>query len=146
MSKKGRKIDTKQQAFDFDTPISEYEALRVQLLAVPEVRRRIESYEEACIELAAAAKSDIREWGGSRETLVDAINEYFGASSKKHSLSIHMLNHYLSKPAEYPMPGVLIYAIQHITGRLGVIAALAKAEEAQVIDKGEVRKLTSTLR
>jgi len=142
MSKKANKIDTKQQAFDFDTPIAEYEALRIQLLAAPEIPRRMESYAEACIEIAAAAKNDIREWGGSRETLVDAVNEFFGTTDKKHSLSIHMLNHYLSKPAEYPMPAVLIFAIQHITGRLGIVAALAKAEEAQVIDKGEVRKLT----
>jgi hypothetical protein len=142
MSKTRKKIDRNQQAFDFDTPIAEYESLRLKLLAVPEIPRRMESYEEACIEIAAAAKSDIREWGGSRESLVDAVNEYFDASQKKHHLSIHMLNHYLSKPAQYPMPAVLIYAIQHITGRLGIIAALAKAEEAQVIDKSEVRKLT----
>ncbi|MDD5170033.1 MAG: hypothetical protein PHN75_14540, partial [Syntrophales bacterium] len=107
----------------------------------PESPKRIESYEEACIEIAATVKSDIREWGGSREDLVDKINNYFGASEKGHRLSIHMINHYLSKPVEYPLPSVLLYAIQHITGRLGTISVLAAAEEARVISKEEVRKL-----
>lgn len=141
MSKKGIRIDRDQQALDFDTPIAEYESLRVKLLAAPEVRRRMESYEEACVEIAATVKSDIREWGGSREELVDAINEYFGASETGKKLSIHMLNHYLSKPAEYPLPAVLIFAIQHITKRLGTITLFAKEADAQVIDKDEVRKL-----
>ncbi|MCX5828731.1 MAG: hypothetical protein NTV58_12150 [Deltaproteobacteria bacterium] len=140
MSKKRINIDPNQRSFDFDTSIQEYENLRLKLLAVPEKPHRMESYEEACIEIAATLKSDIREWGGSREELVDGINAYFGVSEKK-KLSIHMLNHYLSKPVEYPVPAVLIYAIQHITGRLGTTAALAQAEEARVIDKNEVRKL-----
>jgi hypothetical protein len=134
-------LDPNQRAFDFDTPIQEYETLRVKLLAGPEKPHRMESYEEACIEIAATVKSSIRTWGGSREELVDAINVYFGASEKTKRLSIHMLNHHLSKPTEYPMPAVLIFAIQHITGSLETIATLAKAEEARVISGEEVRKL-----
>lgn len=141
MSKKGKKIDTRQQELDLDTPIAEYEALRTKLITGPEKPERVESYEEACIEISAAAKKDIREWGGSREQLVDAINLYFGVTTGSWRLSIHMLNHYLSKPVEYPIPTPIIYAIQHITGKLGIISVLAQAEEARVIDKTEVRKL-----
>ncbi|MGD0278081.1 MAG: hypothetical protein ABSC11_02115 [Smithella sp.] len=141
MSKNGKKIDTRQQELDFDSQIAEYESLRVKLINGPKKPERVESYEEACIEISAAAKNDIREWGGSREQLVDAINIYFGTMPKSWNLSIHMLNHYLSKPVEYPMPAAIIYAIQHITGRLGIVSALAKAEEARVIDQTEVRKL-----
>ncbi|OPY15639.1 MAG: hypothetical protein A4E66_00043 [Syntrophus sp. PtaB.Bin001] len=138
MSKKRINLDPKQRSFDFDTPIQEYETLRIKLLAGPEKPLRVESYEEACIEIAGTVKSAIRSWGGSREELVDAINAYFGTSKR---LSIHMLNHYLSKPTEYPLPAVLIYAIQHITGSLETIATLAQAEEARVISGEEVRKL-----
>ncbi|NPU84407.1 MAG: hypothetical protein HPY65_07945 [Syntrophaceae bacterium] len=141
MSKKRMKLDPNQRSFDFDTPIQEYESLRVKLLAAPEKSGRMESYEEGCIEIAATVKSALRASGMSREEMVDAINAYFGASDKHKRLSIHMFNHYLSKPAEYPLPAVLIFAIQNITGSLETISTLAKAEEARVINGEEVRKL-----
>ncbi|OPY17085.1 MAG: hypothetical protein A4E74_01528 [Syntrophus sp. PtaB.Bin075] len=141
MSKKQTKLDPNQHSFDFDTPIQEYETLRVKLLAGPDKPQRVENYEEACIEIAATVKRAIRTWGGSREEMVEAINAYFCSSEKSKRLSIHMLNHYLSKPTEYPMPAVLIYAIQHITGSLETVATLAQAEEARVISGEEVRKL-----
>lgn len=141
MSKNKRKIDTHQQSFDFDAPIREYETLRVKLLAGPEKPRPNESYEEACIEVAATVKASQRASGMSREQMVEAINEYFGSSENGKQLSIHMFNHYLSKPTEYPLPAVLIYAIQHVTGCLFTIENFAQAEEARVISGEEVRKL-----
>ena len=142
MSMKRKTIDTKQAALDFDGPIQQYEDLRVKLLHSPDNPPRIDSYEEACIEIAATVKSALRASGMSRDELVDAINLYFSATGKnRHSLSIHMFNHYLSKPTLYPIPAVLIFAIQHITGSLETISALAKAEEARVISGEEVRNL-----
>ncbi|HRR42490.1 MAG TPA: hypothetical protein P5244_14750 [Syntrophales bacterium] len=141
MSKKRKKIDTNQAALDFDAPIQQYEELRVKLLNAPETQGRIDSFEEACIEVAAMAKSDHRASGMSREEMVDAINDYFGATDSEWRLSIHMFNHYLSKPTQYPMPAALIYAIQHITGSLAIISNFAKAEDARVISGEEVRKL-----
>lgn len=141
MSKKGIKLDTRQRSFDFDTPIAEYESLRIKLINGPEKPERVESFDEACIEIAATVKSALRAWGKSREELVDAINNYFGVTPESKQLSIHMFNHYLSKPVEYPMPAAFIYAIQHITGSLETIETFAKAEEARVISGEEVRKL-----
>lgn len=141
MSKKRKTIDTNQQGFDFDTPLQEYETLRVKLLEGSGKPRRVESIEEASIEIAATVKSAHRASGLSREQMVDAINEYFGASETGKTLSLHMFNHYLSKPAEYPMPAVYILAIQHITGSLETVSILARAEEARVISGEEVRSL-----
>jgi len=92
---------------DFDGPIQKYEELRAKLLRASDNTRRIDSYEEECIEIAATVKSALRASRMSRDELVDAINAYFGASNKSRRLSIHMFNHYLSKPTEYPMPAVL---------------------------------------
>jgi len=141
MSRKLKKIDTNQTTLDFDAPLHEYEDLRVKLLAGPEKQRQIESYEEACIEIAASVKSDMRSSGLGREEMVDAINAYFGATGKGWLLSIHMFNHYLSKPTKYPMPAALIFGVQHVTRSLGTISLLARAEDGRVIDKDDVREL-----
>lgn len=141
MSKKQKRIDTNQAALDFDGPIQQYETLRVKLLSSPEPSRHIDSFEEACIEIAATVKSAMRVSGLSRDEMVDAINAYFGATAKGWRLSIHMFNHYLSKPTKYPMPAALIFAVQHVTRCLDTIAALAKAEDGRVIDKDDVREL-----
>lgn len=146
MSKKRRRIDPDQLSFDFDRHIKEYTRLKHALLAHDEQKEReSESFEEACIEVSAAIKQAIRETNMSREQIVDAINDYFGwpgkeAKKGKH-LSIHMFNHYLSKPAEYPIPTFYIYAIQHITGSLIPTMSLAEAEGARVISGDEVRQM-----
>ena len=138
MSKKAKKIDANQQSFDFDSPLQEYEDLRVKLLAGPEKPKHVESFEEACIEIAASIKTALRASGMSREQLVDGVNNYFGG---RHRLSIHMLNHYLSKPLQYPIPTVMIYAIQNTTGSMETVSVLAQAEGAKVISGDEVRTL-----
>ena len=103
----------------------------------------IESHEEACIEIAASIKRALRSSGLSRDQLVDAINKYFGwaETGTKKQLTIHMLNHYLSKPAEYPIPASLIFAIQHITRSLGIAGTFAEAEGGRVITRDEIREL-----
>lgn len=154
MSKRRKKIDPNQSELDFDSPINEYRKLRENILSGSRANAvQAENYDEACIEIAAAIKRMLRESGMSREEVVDAINEYFGWSpppapsrvggekTKAKPLSIHMFNHYLSKPAEYPMPTVYVFAIHHITRSLEVARLLAEAEEGRVVSKGEVREL-----
>jgi hypothetical protein len=140
MSNKKKIIDSNQGHLDFDEPIKQYEELRVKLINPEKKAPRMDCYHEACIEIAATVKSAQRSSGMSREQMVDAINSYFTTDDSWH-LSIHMLNHYLSKPIEYPIPAAIIFAIQHITGSLETVSALARAEDARVISSEEVRSL-----
>ena len=59
-----------------------------------------------------------------------------------HHLSLHMLNHYLSKPVEYKMPGYLIFALQQVTLSLKACDVIAKDQGGQVISSGEKVELT----
>ena len=142
MAKKKKRIDPNQLSFVFDQQIEAYTNLKTELLSSkPNPTKNIETYEEACIEIAAAIKRSLRKTNMSREQLVDAINDYFGwtgPGGKQNS--IHMLNHYLSKPVEYPIPAFYLFAIQRITGSLECTKILAEAEDARVISKDEVRQ------
>ena len=144
MSKKGKCLDTRQMALDFDQLIEAYTQLRDELLkghCHPSIRNT--SYDDGCVEIAVAIKRAIRESGLSREEIVDAVNDYFGwpKDDKRKTLSIHIFNHYLSKPTEYPIPVVYLLAIQRITASLDPLPVLAEAEGARVISQDEVRKL-----
>ena len=142
-SKRKRKIDPGQLAFDFEKRIDAYRKAKEEILEAcsqPQPVRHFESEAEACIEIAAAIKRAIRQTDMSREQVVDAINEYFGREKGK-KLSIHMFNHYLSKPTEYPIPTFYIYAIQQVTGSLEPTRALAEAMDARVITGAEVRQM-----
>lgn len=143
-SKRRKKIDRNQLAFDFDRRLEAYEKAREEILEVcshTPCSKSMESWEEACIEVAAAIKRAIRQGKTSREQVVDGINEYFGCSDKNKKLSIHMFNHYLSKPTEYPIPTFYIFAIQHVTGSLEPTKALAEAMDARIISGVEVRQM-----
>lgn len=152
MSKKKKDLDGRQMRFDFSFEKKVREHLRskeevLDAIGSERIPGTMETYEEACVELAAAVKRSVREYGkrmnvtNIREHLVAEINRYFGAtdkdestaSSSKMPLSIHMLNHYLSKPAEYPIPAALLFAIQHITGSLEPCRTLVEAEGGEVI-------------
>ena len=145
MSKKKEKIDPNQKMLPFGDRVEAYLKEKAQILdtihsASPS--KQIENYDEACIELAATIKKAIRQSGMSRDAVVDGINTYFGwtkASAK--NLSIHMFNHYLSKPVQYPIPGAMIYAIQHVTGSLEPCRSFAEIEDGDVISKGEKDEL-----
>jgi hypothetical protein len=144
MSKKRKLFDENQAAFDFDAAIDSYEKLRGEILgANHETVTAIESYSEACIEIAAAIKRAIRRSGMSREAVLDGINAFFfdwmGESKKR--LSIHMFNHYLSKPCEYPIPAAMLFAVLRVTGSLEPVRPLVEAEGGRVITGDEVRKL-----
>ena len=148
MAKQGKRIDPNQMALDFDQKIEEYAALKVEILqaeAVPE-DKCAENYEETCMQVATEIKRAIRSSKLSREQVVDEINAYFGweekeTKSKKH-LSSHMLNHYLSKPVQYPIPAFYLFAIQSITRSLEPVRALAEAADARVISGEEVRHMS----
>jgi hypothetical protein len=100
-------------------------------------------FNEACIEVAASAKRALRSSGMSREQLVAAINDYFGwPDGTKRALTIHMLNHYLSKPVEYPLPAAMVFAVQHCTQSLDLSGAFAEAEGGRAITHEEARELT----
>ena len=145
MSKRKKRIDPNQLSFCFDQKIDEYTALKEEIITSPTARPvHIHSFEESCIEIAAAVKRAIRNTNMSREQMVDAINDYFGwphaSQVEGKHLSLHMFNHYLSKPAEYRLPAYYLFAIQRITESLEPAQCLAEAEDAKVISKGEVRQ------
>lgn len=155
MFKKEKRVDLVQLALNLDRQVEEFRGMKEILKERP--AEKLNGYEEACIQIAASIKMAIRISGLSREHVVDDINRYFGwptieeyqklkelrkiKQATKH-LSIHMLNHYLSKPVAYPIPAYLIYPIQKITKSLEPCRALAEAEDARVISGDEVRHMT----
>ena len=106
-----------------------------------------EYYDEDCVELAAAVKAAIRESGMTRPELVDAMNRHYGwpviadveamTDRPEEHLSLHMFNHYLSKPTEYRMPGALLFAICRITGSLTPLRAMAETVGGDVVTRSE---------
>jgi len=156
MSKGSKRLDPRQMQFefDFDAQVEQYVAARQEIEEAIEQGPPSHPFEnemEVSIEIAGAAKRAIREWGGSREQLVDEINAFFGRSSQgaqadppecRNPLSIHMLNNYLSKPVEYPLPAYLLVAIHHVTGLLYPAAAIVAYEGAQVATGAELRQMT----
>jgi hypothetical protein len=110
-----------------------------------------ETEAELCNEIAAAVKVDLRESGMSREQLVDKLNEFLGRTEEgsagdeptcKKPLTINMLNNYLSKPAEYPLPSHLQFALSRIFGSFRVQRVIVEALGGKVISGEDVRRLT----
>lgn len=149
--------DPNQMTFNFmfEEKVDAYISAKQEILEVMDAEPRpsqpIENEFEACVEIAAAVKQAIRPTGMSREQLVDAINAYFGRSEEgaasdpptcRKPLTIHMLNNYLSKPTEYPIPSYYLYAIHHVTGSLAPADAIVAAEGAKVASGTELRQMT----
>ncbi|MEN6420957.1 MAG: hypothetical protein ABFD76_03345 [Smithella sp.] len=145
MTKSKKRLDSNpdQTIIDFDTPLAAYSRMREELLLTPAQIYQVETYEEACIELAAAIKRTIRDFGKSRDIIVDAINAYFGwdTRDKRKCLTLTTFNNYLSKPVQYPIPAIYIVAIQHICHSLEPTRYFADLEGGKVITGDEVRKL-----
>lgn len=150
-----RRKDPNQLSFDFSSSIEEYVALKTAVLSTPKPVSAGRSYEEDCIALAVGLKEAIVESGMSRDQVADEINVTYGWPTDEayrqlpkedrkttHHLSLHMLNHYLSKPVEYKLDGYLIFAIQRVTRSLATCNAIAKDMDAQVISGDEKRDLT----
>jgi len=145
MTKRRKSFDRNQVSIDFDQHIEAYTKLREDLLRgnPPRNDARECRYEECCQEIAVAVKQAIRHSGISRESVVDEINDFFGwpKSDKRKSLTIHMLNAYICKPVEYPLPAAILHAICRITGSLEPLSALADMEGAQVVSEDELQAL-----
>jgi hypothetical protein len=150
MSKKPQRTDKRRMmlGFSFEKRVEAHLAAKADLLArlsapaaKPAPAR--ESYEEACIEMAAAVRAAIRGCGKSREQMVDRINAYFGWKAGKGNggdkLSIHMFNHYLPKPARYPIPAALLYAIHHLTGAVAGLHDLLRTHAGVPAASGLLR-------
>jgi len=157
MSRGVKKIDPNQMEFEFDFAerVERYVEARQQIAEAIEKgsasNQKFENEFEIGIEIAAAVKRAIREWGGSREQLVDEINAFFGRTPEgvladppecRKPLTIHMLNNYLSKPIEYPLPAYLMVAIQHATGFLYPSKTIVAYEGAKVATGAELRQMT----
>jgi hypothetical protein len=153
----GKRIDPDQLYFDFDSKVDEIVELKTSILTSSNMPRihSTRSLDEDCITLAAGLKEAIRESGLSRDQVADEINVLYGwptseafkslsGEIQKHTqhLSIHMLNHYLSKPSEYKIPGFLIFAIQQVTGSLKACDLIARDQGGQVISSAEKVELT----
>jgi hypothetical protein len=130
----------KQQVFNYEALESFLKAKEDVLEACRETppSKELQSIHETSIEIAAAAKQAIRSTDLSREQLVDGINEAFGLQGKA-KLSIHMFNHYLSKPSQYPMPAWVLLGIIVLTGSLEPAQALVAPVGARVISAEEQR-------
>lgn len=148
------KVPENQLPFDFDRLVEEYIEVKSDLVEAAREpahpHHGAENEMEACIEIAAAIKRTLRESKLSRELLVDGINEYFGRSDEsaeadppacRKPLTIHMLNNYLSKPCEYPIPAYYLYAIHHVTGIIEPAATIVAAAGGQVATAEEIRLL-----
>ncbi len=156
MSKRKEKIDPRQMEFDWEFPdklekiLKERENLKDKVIAGPPKGKQTENEYDLCILLAAGIKKAVSASGLSREQIVDGINEYFGRSHDdavrdqgicRNPLSIHMLNNYLSKPAEYPIPAYYLFAVHHITDCLEPAKVFVEAEGAKIATGGEIRQM-----
>lgn len=163
MSKKTFEIDTpspgtsKQRTFDDISRRVDNLLIQKDDIEQAIINRRYrpktqqEYFDEDCVELAAAVKSTIRQTGISRPEMVDAINKHYGWPTTdevdamdvrpEDHLSLHMFNHYLSKPTEYRMPGGLLFAICRITGSLEPCRVIASAGGGDVVEQNEKNEL-----
>lgn len=156
MANKRQRIDPNQLELDFQftraEQVEQICRLKEQILSSPATTQKSSAnWEEDCIELAASLKRAARQSDMSREEIVDKINELYGWISvndlekkqggkkkkgQKH-LSYSMINHHLSKPVEYPIPGYLLYAIQRVTKSLQIANTLAEDIGGNTISKDE---------
>ncbi|BBO80205.1 hypothetical protein DSCO28_07710 [Desulfosarcina ovata subsp. sediminis] len=156
MSRRKEKIDPNQMEFEFEfgDQVDRYIEVREQIKDAIEQGPPAIEFEnefEICAEIAVAAKRSLREWGGSRDDLVDAINAYFGRTQEgaeaipptcRNPLTKNMLNNYFSKPNSYPMPAYLLVAIQQVTGRMYPAEAIVGYGGAKVATGAELRQMT----
>ncbi len=156
MSIRKQKIDPKQMEFDWDFSskleqvLREREELHEKIISGPPRKKQTENEYDLCVMLAAGVKKAINESGLSRDQVVDGINEYFcrnhedAAKDKgicRNPITIHMLNNYLSKPAECPIPAYYLFAIHHITESLEPARVFVEAEGAKIATGGEIRQM-----
>ena len=158
MSKNGKKLDPNQLQLDFsfDERVDEYVEKRMELqdaLSQRPSRRDTGNVSEIelCLEIAAAIGQMARRSGMSRDQIVDGVNEYLGrteAGAKadppacRNPLTVHMLNKYIAKSNEAPIPAYYIVALQHVCGELAVSQVMVDPEGGKVVTAEESRLLT----
>lgn len=155
MSKKKSKNE-RQMEFDWDFPsklekvLDERKKIHENASVGPPKRRQTENEYDICVLLAAAVKKAVSESDLSRDQVVDSVNQYFGRNHNdaakeagicRKPLTIHMLNNYLSKPADYPIPGYYLFAIHHITDSLEPAKVMVEAEGAKIATGHEIRQM-----
>ena len=131
-----RFIDDRQIGLDFDRQVEDAIEVMSQL-----AKGRIElgpetPAEEEAIDcdslyvlIAEACKDAIREFGASREQIVDALNAMFMFSDSEgtvNPITIHVLNNYLSNPTLNRLPLWAVMGICAITGNHGPLDVIAK--------------------
>jgi hypothetical protein len=156
MSKRNEKIDPNQMEFDWDFPsklekvLQERADIQDRVILGPPKAKQTENEFEVCVVLAAGIKKAIDESELGRKQIPDLINEYFGRTDDgakeddplcRNPLTLHMLNNYLSKPAECPIPAYYLFAIHHITESLEPAKVFVEAEGAKIATGGEIRQM-----
>lgn len=156
MSKRKEKIDPRQLEFDWDFPsklekvLEERKTIHESVALGPPRQKNTENEYDLCVMLAAGIKKAINESDLSRDQVVDGINEYFGRTHEdaakdqgicRNPLTIHMLNNYLSKPAECPIPAYYLFAIHHVTDSLEPARVFVEAEGAKIATGAEIRQM-----
>ncbi|MDA8138018.1 MAG: hypothetical protein M0036_05125 [Desulfobacteraceae bacterium] len=139
MSRGSKRLDPNQMQFDFDFDqrVEHYVEARLQIAEAIDVGTQPRTFEnelELTIEIAMAAKQSIKEWGGSREQLVDGVNAYFGRSAEGVQAD--------PPTCRNPMPAYLLVAIQSVTKHLHPANLIVSYEGAQVATGAELRQMT----
>lgn len=155
MARASKNIDETQLSLDFTAAITHLTEVKEKIQTGME-RKEKERYSrpecefEACIEIAAAIKRQLRESGLSREQLVDGINAYFGRTDESYKgdeptsrkpLSIDMMNHHLSKPVQYPLPAYLLLAINAVLQSLAPLEPFVEPFGGRIVTGIEVEQL-----
>ncbi len=169
MSRLDKRLDPNQLVFPFtwekqiESFIETRKEIQIEAEEIakgPEPTKRVECEFELSVTIAASIKRALDESGLSREQLVDEINAYFGLTKEgavehppendddepippvcRRPMKIHMLNNYLSKPSDYPIPAYYLFAIHHITRSLAPAEEFVKAEGGKVATGVEIRQM-----
>ena len=151
---KKTKTNTQQLELPFGEKVEKHlkdkEVILTEIESLKPVQR-VETFEEASVILSIAMKDAVRDSGLSRPQVAEGINGFFGWTEPKQDkkngenpnrfLSIHMFNHYLSKPVEYPIPAPYLFALCHVTGSLEPYRVMVKAAEGDIVTKEEKQEL-----
>jgi hypothetical protein len=155
MSKKQSKNEL-QLEFDWDFPskleqvVRDRKRIQANVAAGPPQTPETENEFDLCVVLAAGIKKAVTESGLSRDQLVDGINGYFGRDHDdadkdegicRKPLTIHMMNNYLSKPADYPIPAYYLFAIHNITRCIEPARVFVEAVGAKIATGAEIRQM-----
>ena len=158
MSRRKEKLDPNQMQFDFswERTVDSYVETRQEIEEAvaegpPRPPSAYHSEFELCVEIAASVGRAIRKSNLSREQVVDGVNDYFGRSPEgakedpptcRNPLTLHMLNKYIGKPDEAPIPAYYLVAIMQVCSSLEPAQALVEPMSGKVVSAEETRLYT----